>query len=83
MKGLVLGIACALFGLGALIHASISEVFTTKAAVWENAPLTCGIWFFVMEGTVVLFGLIVVVVIVKVYKRRERTVELYTHIDTL
>ena len=72
MKGLVLGIGCALFGLGALIHASISEAFTGKHAVWEKAPLTCGIWYFMMEGVVALIGFIVLVVIIKVYKRRAR-----------
>ena len=72
MKGLVLGIACALFGLGALIHASISEAFTGKHAVWEKAPLTCGIWYLMMEGVVALIGFIVVVVIIKMYKRRAR-----------
>ena len=72
MKGLVLGIACALFGLGVLIHASISEAFTGNHAVWEKAPLTCGIWFFMMEGVVALVGFVVVVVIVKMYKRRAR-----------
>ena len=72
MKGLVFGIACALFGLGALIHASISEAFTGKHAVWEKAPLTCGMWYFMMEGVIALIGFIVVVVIVKFYKRRAR-----------
>ena len=83
MKGLVLGIACALFGLGALIHASISEAFTSKGAVWENAPLTCGIWYFVMEGTIALSGFTVVVMIVKMYKRRVRIGILHTQADRL
>ena len=73
MKGLILGIACALFGLGALIHASTSRAFTSNSAVeWEKAPLTCGIWYLMVEGVIVLIGFILVVVIIKTYKRRVR-----------
>ena len=73
MKGLVLGIGCALFGLGALINASISEVFIKKDYLWKNAPLTSGIlWYLIMEGVIVLIGFIVLVVIIKMYKRRTR-----------
>ena len=73
MKGLMLGIACALFGLGALINASISEAFINKESLWKNAPLTSGIlWYLIMEGVVVLIGFITLVVIVKMYKRRTR-----------
>ena len=72
MKGLLLGIACSLFGLGALIHGLLSEAFTGKHVMWNRAPLTCGIWYFVAEGVIVLIGFIVMVVIIKKYKRRER-----------
>ena len=73
MKGLVLGIACALFGLGALINASISEAFVNKESIWKNAPLTSGIlWYLVMEGVIVLIGFIILVVIIRMYKRRTR-----------
>ena len=74
MKGLILGITYALFGLGALIHSSISEAFTSKSAAhgWENTPLTCGTWYLMVEGVVVLIGFIVVVVVIKMYKRRVR-----------
>ena len=73
MKGLVIGIGCALFGLCALIHSSLSEVFTSTPRLWKKAPLTCGIWFFMMEGVIVLVGFILAVVMVKLYKKRERT----------
>ena len=73
MKGLVLGIACALFGLGALINGSISEAFINKDSLWKNAPLTSGIlWYLIMEGVIVLIGFIILVVIIKMYKRRIR-----------
>ena len=74
MKGLVLGIAYASFGVGVLIHAGISKPFTDnrKHTQWKRAPLNCGIWYFMIEGVIVMIGFIVVVVIVKTYKRRTR-----------
>ena len=74
MKGLVLGIAYASFGVGVLIHAAILKPFTDNRnhTLWERAPLTCGIWYFMMEGVIILIGFIVVVVIVKTYKKRTR-----------
>ena len=73
MKGLALGIASALFGLGALINASISEAFIKKDSLWKNAPLTSRIlWYLIMEGVIVLIGFIALVVIIKMYKRRTR-----------
>ena len=73
MKGLMLGIACALFGLGALIDVLMSEAFTKKDSLWKNTPLTNGIlWYLIMEGVIVLIGFIMLVVIVKMYKRRTR-----------
>ena len=73
MKGLALGIASALFGLGALINASISEAFIKKDSLWKNAPLTSRIlWYLIMEGVIVLIGFVALVVIIKMYKRRTR-----------
>ena len=78
MKGLALGIACALFGLGALINASISEAFIKKGSLWKNAPVTSGIvWYLTMERVIVLIGFIVLVIIVKMYKRRTRISQSY------
>ena len=75
MKGLVLGIGCALFGLGALINALISEAFIIKDYLWKNsnAPLTSRILrYLTMEAVIVLIGFIALVVIIKMYKRRTR-----------
>ena len=72
MKGLVLGITYSIFGLGALIHASISEAFIGKYTAWDRAPLTCGLWYIMTEGVIVLIGFIVMVLIIKMYKRRVR-----------
>ena len=72
MKGLILGIAYALFGLATLVQAAIAIPFLSKNSAWEKAPLTCGIWYFIIQGVIVLVGFTVVVVMIKGYKRRDR-----------
>ena len=71
MKGLVLGIACGLFGLCTLIQSALLIPFL-KSHIWQDAPLTCGIWYFMIQGVIVLIGFIMVVVIFKLYKKRTR-----------
>ena len=40
MKGLVLRICCALFGVGTLIHVSISKAFTSNNILWRSTCST-------------------------------------------
>ena len=75
MKGLVLGITYGLYGLMSLVHSAISIPFVGPGKhtnVWKNAPLTCGIWYFMIQGVITLVGFIVVMVMAKMYKRRKR-----------
>ena len=71
MKGLVLGLGLTFYGLSSFIQAGISSPFI-NSHVWKNAPLSCGIWYFMMQALLVLAGFIVVIVIVKTYKKRTR-----------
>ena len=71
MKGLILGLGCALYGLSSLIQSVISIPFT-QSNIWERAPLTCGIWYFILQGFIVLVGFLIALLIVKMYKRRTR-----------
>ena len=72
-----------LYGLGTLIHETISMSFidSNELVVWEKAPLTCGMWYFFIEGEsdIVLIGFIVMVMIVKTYKRRTRFTSTISH----
>ena len=72
MKGLILGLAYALFGLSALIQVTISIPFLYVHSLWEKAPLTCGIWYFITQVVIELFGTLVVIVMIKTYKKRIR-----------
>ena len=73
MKGLVLGITYTLYGVGSLIQVAISIPFIDSSIkIWEKAPLTCGVWYFMMQGMIVLVSSVVVAVIIKTYKRRKR-----------
>ena len=73
MKGLVLGILYAIYGIGSLIHEALSIPFVkSNTNVWEKVPLTCGLWYFVMQGTMTMVSSVVVFAIVKTYKRKDR-----------
>ena len=72
MKGLLLGIGYALFGLGSLVQSAISLPFLHNRSVWDKAPLTCGIWYFIIQGLVVLVGFTIVIIVIKTYRRRTR-----------
>ena len=71
MKGLILGIGCALYGLSSLIQAGMSIPFT-QSNIWERAPLTCSIWYLILQGFIVLVGFLVALLTVITYKRRTR-----------
>lgn len=73
MKGLILGLAYALFGLSALVQVSMSIPFLYVHSLWERAPLTCGIWYFITQVVIALLGTSVVIVMIKTYKKRIRT----------
>ena len=72
MKGLMLGIAYILIGIGSLIQTAISTPFFYKQLEWEKVPLTCGIWYFMLQGAIVIVGFVVAVAMIKQYKLRER-----------
>ena len=75
MKGLILGLSFALYGLMSWMQSVLSIPFVGSSkyiASWQKAPLTCGMWYLIVEGTIVLAGFLVVIVMVKTYKRRKR-----------
>ena len=73
MKGLMLGTVYILIGFCSLIQTAISTPFLYKPQLaWEKAPLTCGIWYFMLQGAIVIVGFVVAVVMIKQYKLRER-----------
>ena len=71
MKGLVLGLTLAFYGLSNLIQVGILSPIINYH-IWQNAPLSCGLWYFMMQGFIALVGLVVVIVSVKTYKKRTR-----------
>ena len=73
MKGLVFGISYMLFGFGTLIHAVLSFPFVyVKETSWKKAPLTCGIWYFIIQAFIVVVGFVVMVIVIRKYKNRTR-----------
>lgn len=73
MKGLVFGISYAVFGFGTLIQTTLLFPFLyVKETVWENAPLTCGIWYFLIQTVIVLVCFVGMMVVIRGYKNRIR-----------
>ena len=73
MTGLAFGIMYAFLALYTLIHLAIALPFLFIGSVpWDHYPLTCGIWYFVMQAVIGLVGLIVGSIAFKKYKERTR-----------
>ena len=77
MKGLTLGLGFMLVGVYTMIHTAISSPFIfhdiAKHIPWDLVPLTCDIWYFLLEGIIIFVVLLVMVVVVRVYdKQKER-----------
>ena len=80
MKGLVIGTAYSLYGLGCAIQVALSIPYITPSVqIWERAPFTCGIWYFMMQGMIITISSVVVVVMIMTYKRRKRMNVLSQH----
>ena len=72
MTGLALGTMYAFLGLNTILQAAIASPFLFIKIPWRNIPLTCGIWYFLIQGVLVAIFLTVGIIMVSQYKRRER-----------
>ena len=73
MKGMMLGFGYSFLGLSALLHTAIASLFIFQKPVtvsWDHIKLTCGIWYFLMEGLITLMAMVLISVIVQIYKKR-------------
>ena len=83
MKGIIFGLAYTLYGLGSLIQSVLSIPFLTKKLpAWKRAPLTCGLWFFIIHIVIVTTSFIAVLILIKRYKQRKRSNATLKHSDT-
>ena len=86
MKGMILGLAYAFLGLYTLVHAAISSPFVFKSDLikWKHTLLTCRIWYFLVEGAVVLIVLIIISTLVRLHKlkRKKDTVLFDTFLES-
>ena len=73
MIGLAFGTMYAFLALYTFIHLAIASPFLFVDSVpWDHYPLTCGIWYFVMQTVIALVALTVGLIAVKKYKERTR-----------
>ena len=73
MKGLVIGMMYACLGLNAMLQSAISAPFLfSQHTPWSKAPLSCGIWYYTIQGVIVLVIFLVLTFLVKKYKESQR-----------
>lgn len=73
MKGLIFGIAYALFGSFTVVQTGLlAPFYFVKETVWEKAPLTCGIWYFLIQAILVLVCFVLMITVIRRYKSRTR-----------
>ena len=82
MKGLLLGFAYTFLGLSTLIHAAILYPFFKKRLIrkipWQRTPLRCEIWYFIVEGVIILTVLLITTILIKKHnKQKEKKAYVY------
>ena len=77
MKGLMFGCAYTLLGFNTLIQTIIAYPFLFSVREIDWHPLTCGVWYFLMEGALILVALLIIAVVVKKYKKRSQNRTVY------
>ena len=72
MKGLIVGIMYAFLGFNALLQTAISSPFLFIHVPWRELPLSCGIWYYMMQAAVVVAIFSLFALMVKKYKRSQQ-----------
>ena len=74
MKGHTIGMMFALLGLNTMLQLVISSPFLFIHVPWKQLPLSCGIWYYMMQAVLltVTFGLSLLVVVIKRYKQTQQ-----------
>ena len=74
MKGLILGLGYLFVGVYTMIHTVLSAPFNFKGIArhiaWEHSPLSCEIWYFLMEAIITFIVLVSMIVAVKRYSKQ-------------
>ena len=74
MKGMMFGFGYFFLGLSALLHIALASLFIFDWPVtisWNHAKLTCGTWYFVMEGLITLMATALITIAVQIYKKKK------------
>lgn len=70
MKGTLFGLGYCFLGLSTLLHTAIASLFIFDIVSWDHTKLTCGIWYYLMEGLITLVAVVLITVVVQIYKKR-------------
>ena len=71
MKGLIIGMMFGFLGLNAMLQSAISAPFLFADLPWHRIPLSCGIWYFMMQAVIISIVFVVFYFIVKRYTQRQ------------
>lgn len=75
MKGLLLGIIYGTFGLMTILGTLVLYPFTVVFRTGRDARPSCGFWYFLVAGIIVLIAIVIFCFVGKWYKKRERDEE--------
>ena len=75
MKGLLLGIIYGTFGLMTILGTLVLYPFTLVFRTGRDARPSCGFWYFLAAGILVLIAIVIFCFVGKWYKKRERDEE--------
>ena len=71
MKGLILGLGFMFIGISTILQTALTAPFVIKDVAshipWEHAPLTCAIWYYLMEAFIILSVLVTAAVVINKY----------------
>ena len=72
MRGLIFGCANGSAIVFLLIGYGISEPFTRRLINWGTGTISCGFWYLLLIGLLMVIHIAILLILVKYYKRRKR-----------
>ena len=72
MKGLIIGMMFGFLGLNAMLQSAISAPFLFADLPWHRVPLSCGIWYFMMQAVIIIVVFVVFFFIAWRYRENQQ-----------
>jgi hypothetical protein len=72
MRGLIFGCAIGSIAIFVLVGYGISELFTRHLINWGTGNISCGFWYLLSVGLLMVIHTAILSILIKYYKRRKR-----------